>query len=268
MPVPETVRGHTLHARRRGLAGWAIGVAATTVITAAFYPFVAEEPAIRQLMETLPEAVLAAMGAAGADFFSPAGYLDARLFGLIAPLLFLIFAIGWATRTLAVEEEDGRLELLLANPVSRSHVLLDKALAVGAGIVALALVSFLVLLVLRPVSDLTVPVGQLLAMHVSLVLLSGSFAALAFALAAATGRRGLSTGVSAAVAVLAYLVDSFAPIVDGLAAVRPASPFYLYRGNQPLREGLDAVHALALLAISGLLLVAAVVAFERRDIGT
>ncbi len=266
--MPETVRGQALHSRRRGLVGWSIGVGTATIITAAFYPFVAQEPAIRDLMETLPDAILAAMGAAGADFFSPAGYLDARLFGLIAPLLFLIFAIGWATRTLATEEEDGRLELLLTNPVARSRVLLEKAVAVWVGIVLLALVSFVVLLVLRPVSDLTVPVGQLLAMHVSLVLLAGTFGALALAFAAATGRRGLSSGAAAAIAVLAYLVDSFAPLVDGLERVRAVSPFYLYRGNQPLRDGLDPVHALVLLAVAGMLLVVAVVLFERRDIGT
>lgn len=214
--MPESIRGHALHARRRGLIGWSLGVAATTVITAGFYPFVAQEPAIRQLMETLPDAVLAAMGAAGADFFSPAGYLfspagylDARLFGLIAPLLLLIFAIGWATRTLAGEEEDGRLELLLANPVARSRVVSGKAVALAAGVVLLAVVSFVVLLVLRPVSELTVPVGELAAMHVSLVLLSAVFGALALALAAATGRRGMSTGVSAAVAVLAVAVLTF-----------------------------------------------------------
>lgn len=266
--MPESVRGHALHARRRGLVGWGLGVAATTVITAAFYPFVAQEPAIRQLMETLPDAVLAAMGAAGADFFSPAGYLDARLFGLIAPLLLLIFTIGWATRTIAGEEEDGRLELLLANPVARSRVLLEKAVALAGGIVLLAAVSFVVLLILRPVSELTVPVGELVAMHVSLVLLSAVFGALALALAAATGRRGLSTGVSAAVAVLAYLVDSFAPLVEGMERLQPVSPFHLYRGNQPLRNGLDPWHAAALVVIVGLLLAVAVLTFERRDIGT
>lgn len=266
--MPETVRGHALHARRHGLIGWGLGVAATTVITAAFYPFVAQEPAIRQLMETLPEALLAAMGAVGADLFSPAGYLDARLFGLIAPLLFLIFAIGWATRTTAGEEEDGRLELLLANPVARSRVLLEKAVALVAGIVLLATVSFVVLLILRPVSELTVPVGRLVAMHVSLVLLSAMFGALALALAAGTGRRGLSTGVSAAVAILAYLIDSFAPLVEGLERVRTVSPFHLYRGNRPLRAGLDPWHVVALVVVTGLLLAVAVLAFRRRDIGT
>lgn len=48
---------------------------------------------------------------------SPEGYLNGQYFNLLAPLLLLIFAIGFGARTLAGEEREGTLELVLATPV-------------------------------------------------------------------------------------------------------------------------------------------------------
>lgn len=48
---------------------------------------------------------------------SPEGYLNGQYFNLLATLLLLIFAIGFGARTLAGEEREGTLELVLATPV-------------------------------------------------------------------------------------------------------------------------------------------------------
>lgn len=44
---------------------------------------------------------------------SAAGYLHARLFSTILPVVLLVFGIGLGTRALAGAEEDGTLELTL-----------------------------------------------------------------------------------------------------------------------------------------------------------
>jgi ABC-type transport system involved in multi-copper enzyme maturation permease subunit len=44
----------------------------------------------------------------------------------LAPLLFLIFAIGQGSGAIAGEEERGTLDLLLANPRSRVRIVLEK----------------------------------------------------------------------------------------------------------------------------------------------
>jgi ABC-2 type transport system permease protein len=250
------------------MIGWGVGIAALAGITIAFWPFVAEDQEqLEQLMQGLPEAMLAAFGMAGQDLFSPAGFLDSQLFAFFSPLVLLIFAIGGTASTIAGEEQDGRLEILLSNPVSRRRIVVGKAVGIGVLLVGLTAVHLVTIAVLARVVDLDVGIGRLVEMHLSLLLLAAAFGGLALAAAGLTGRRGATIGVSATVGFATYLLDSFAPIVGWLEPLRPASPFYLYRGADPLRHGLDPVHAGSLAALAVVLTVVAAWAFERRDIG-
>ncbi len=82
-----------------------------------------------------------------------------------------------------------------------------------------------------------------------------------------TGSRGLAIGLGAALGIAAYLVNSLAPLVDGLDWLQRLSPFFYYYDADPLRNGLDPAHA-AVLAVGGLLFViVAVFGFRRRDVG-
>ena len=50
----------------------------------------------------------------------------------MVPLLLLIAAIGAGARATAGEEERGTLDLLLANPISRRRLVLEKLAALAA----------------------------------------------------------------------------------------------------------------------------------------
>lgn len=267
--TPGGIATHAMHSRRRGMIGWTIGVAALAGTAVAFYPAVPDAGELEQLMEGLPEAMLAIFGISGADqLFTPAGYLDSQLFALMSPLLLIIFVVTGVVATTVGEEEAGSLELLMANPISRRRVLTGKAVAMLTLLAVLTMVHLVFVAGVGAAVGLEVASSGLVAVHVSMYLLCAALGMLALALAGASGRRGLALGVTAAVAVTSYLLDSFAPLVDELEVLRPLSPFYLYRGNAPLENGLDPLHAGALLAITLALLAVATVAFDRRDIGT
>ena len=114
-------------------------------------------------------------------------------------------------------------------------------------------------------AGMEISAGRLAAATVSLLLLALVFTMLTLLLGAATGNRVLAIGTSAALALLAYVVDSLAVLVDALETVQPLSPFYLYRSAEPLRDGLDPVHALVLLALAAAFAAVALPAFDRRD---
>jgi ABC-2 type transport system permease protein len=62
-------------------------------------------------------------------------------------------------------------------------------------------------------------------------------------------------------------VNSLAPLVDALESLQKLSPFFYYYEADPLRNGLDPVHA-AVLGVGGLVFVViAVFGFRRRDVG-
>src|SRR3989304_5752380 len=121
----------TLRDGRRGLLWWSLGLAGLAGITVLTYPAIRDMPGLDELMEGLPEALLALIGEN--DLLSPAGYLNSQLFGAIVPLLFIFYGVGAGAGAIAGEEENRTLDLLLANPVGRTRVVVEKALAMVIG---------------------------------------------------------------------------------------------------------------------------------------
>lgn len=258
----------TLRGMRRSIAWWSAGLAGLVILMVAVYPSIRDNPLVQQLGTDYPEVLKEFVSFGGEfDYASPAGYLGAELFSMIVPLLLVIAAVAAGARAIAGEEEAGTLDLLLAMPVSRTRVVVQKLLALAGEMVLLGAVLFVVLWPATAIADMDVPVSRLAAGCVDAVLLALVFGALAVLLGAATGRRGIALGVSAAIAVLAYVVNGLAPLVGAFDAIRPASPWYQYVASDPLRAGLDPLHALALVAIALALAVAAVPLLRRRDIG-
>ena len=114
---------------------------------------------------------------------------------------------------------------------------------------------------------LRVGVAGLVAAVASQTLLAVLFGGVAMAVGAATGRRGLATGVAAAAAVAAYLVHSLAPLAEALAWLQRLSPIWWATGNDPLQHGLG-VGLLLPLAVLGAVLAVGGRLFTRRDLAT
>lgn len=254
----------TLVEQRRALLWWAFGLIAACVLTTAFYPSIRENAAsFERLLGSLPEGLRKAFGE---DFASPAGYLEARLFSIFAPVLLLIYAIGAGSRAIAGEEERKTLDLLLSTPVPRRQVLLDKALAMILATTGLGAVLALAIAVTGPPFDVSVSVANIAAAAANCVLLALAFGALALLVGAGTGRRSLAIGVAAGVAAGSYLIDVIALSVGGLRWLQRLSPFYYYRAPGAIVHGLDPVDAIVLGLITIVAVAIAFGAFEHRDL--
>jgi beta-exotoxin I transport system permease protein len=254
---------------RRGMLWWALGLVGLVAMIVAVYPTVRDNPELNQLVKDYPEALKEFLSFGGeVDYTSGAGYLGSELFSFMVPLLLLVASIGAGARALAGEEERGTLDLLLANPVSRRRVLLEKLGALVVEVVALGSVLWAALWIGGRATDMKVSGAHLGAGSAAAVLLAVAFGALALFLGAVSGRRALAAGLSAAVAVAAYMVNSLAPLVSGLEPLRKVSPLYHYTAGDPLRHGLDWTHVLVLVGIAASATALAVVAFDRRDLAT
>lgn len=257
----------TLRDRRRLLLWWSVGVIAYMGILAASYPAVADQrEELQALIDQYPQELLALVGVSPEDLFSPAGYVDSQATALIVPLAFAILAAAMGARAIAGEEEANTIDILLANPISRTEVLLQKfaSMATAVGLLAVAL---FVGIGLGSLFEMDIPLANVAAVSVSAALLALLFGAVALAAGAVTGRRGVSLAVVSLLAVAAFLLDALGEVLDALSTVRKVSPFYLYDAARPLVNGLDLGHA-GLLALVTLVAVAvAVWGFERRDVG-
>lgn len=257
----------TLRDLRRGFAWWSLGLVGMVALMAGVYPSIRQAPALDRLVKAYPAALKAFVGFGGEiDYSSAAGFLGIELFSLVVPLLLLVAAIGSGARSIAGEEENGTLEILLAAPLSRRRLVLEKQLALTVELVALGGVLLLSLWVGARAAGMAIGVGRLAAGTSSAVLLALAYGSLAVLVSAATGKRALTTATVSAAAVAAYLVSSLAQIVGALGPVKVVSPFYHYSAGDPLRNGLTPAHALVLLGIALAAAVLAPVALARRDI--
>ena len=252
---------------RRSFAWWTVGLAGYVALIASVYPTVRDNPDLEKLVESYPEALKAFVAFGGQfDFTSAAGYLGSELFSFMMPALFLVAAVGHGAGTLAGEEERGTIDLLLSSPLSRTRVALEKLAAMCVELAALGVVLWLALWVGARAFSMEVSVAHLASATALLVVLALAYGAIAFMVAAATGRKTLAIGLTVALAVGAYLVNSLASLVEVLEPFQKATPFHHYAVADPLRQGLDPWHTLFLLAVGAVAAAAGVLLFDRRDL--
>ena len=264
-----SVFAKSLRDLRRSFAWWAFGLAGYVALIASVYPTIRDNPDLNELVESYPEALKAFIAfGSQLDFTSAAGYLGSELFSFMMPALFLVAAVGHGAGTLAGEEERGTIDLLLSSPLSRSRIAVEKLAAMCVELAGLGVVLWLALWLGGRAFSMEVSGVHLAAATAALVVLALAYGAIAFMVAAGTGRKVLAIGVTVALAVGGYLVNSLASLVDGLEPFQKATPFYHYAVSDPLRSGLEATHALVLLGIAAAATAVAVVAFERRDLAT
>ena len=250
---------------RRSLLAWSIAIAAVGGMYAAFWPTV-DNPDMRAMLETYPSGLMEAINYT--DIATPAGYLNATVYGLVVAFLSIVFAVTTGTRLIASDEEAGTLDLILVHPVGRVALALERwaAFMVEAAVISLALMVAILLLE-GPARLEGISFGNLLAMHVQLMLFAWFYGAVAFGVGAGTGRRSLAASAGAAMAVFGFAANGILPQVDGLSWIRNLSAFHWLNGGTPLASGLD-VGAVLIMATLVLLLVAAgTAAFDRRDLG-
>jgi ABC-2 type transport system permease protein len=261
----RTTFGRTLHDQRRAYLGWSVGLVVFAGWMLALYPTVRDNVALSQVLESYPEAFRKMFGIA--DYASGAGYLRAEVLSLMGPLLLIIFAILWASDLVAGEEERHTIDLLLANPISRRRLLLEKWAAMALGLAGATTTLGLALAAGGPLAGLHVGLAPLTAALVSMLLLAILYGTVAFTLAAVTGHRGVARGATTALAAAAYLVSSLADLATWLRPWRALSPWYHALGTDPIATGFAPAHLAGLILLVPVILAAGVALFERRDLG-
>jgi ABC-2 type transport system permease protein len=264
MPLELTRRDLVDH--WRALAGWCLGVIGYAALTASIFPSIKGSGDFRKLVEHYPDALKSLFGLGqGGDITSGAGFLDAELFSLMLPLIVLVLAIGSGGRTLAGEEEAGRLELVLSYPLRRRGAVVAKAAALAGEIVLVCAVGFAALAVLNTAVGLDVGLGRLAGAMVGLAALGVLYGWLALAMGAAVPSKQLAIGVPAAYAAAAYLVSGLHSLAGWLDPLRFLSPFWLV-GSAPLQHGVDAWGVLVVFGAAVGTLTAGALLIDRRDL--
>jgi len=138
-----------------------------SVLFVALFPSIANSGAdLDAYMESLPPAMQAAFGATGA--FSIAtieGFLAVELYQFFWLLMLGIYLAYQAGGLIAGDVERGRMDVLLAAPVARRRVVVEKFLSLVPGVLALNLVVGAVVYAAVFAIGESIPVADLAAVH-------------------------------------------------------------------------------------------------------
>lgn len=253
--------------RRKGIVGWSVAVAAFIFINMIFYPTFKDQAAeLQKSFESLPEAAVQLFGGS-TDFFSPVGFMNSQIFFIMLPLLLGVLAITLGHKLIAQEEQDGTIELLLSRPLSRTRLLIAKALV---GLTILAIVTFVSLattLIIGDIVNLEVPARRTIDATLVCFLMIVSFGALAFMLSAMGRTRTIAVAAATAIAIGGYLISSLSTTVTWLETPSKLLPFYYYDSEALLRGTAEWVDVLYFVGLIASCAIISWIAFIRRDIG-
>lgn len=217
-----------------------------------------------ELTDAFPPEIMAMVG--NADYGVPTGFYTGEIFSIVAPVAIAIVAIGMAAKALAGEERDRTMGVLLANPVSRTTVVLQKAGAMIGMTVVVGFTAFLGVAAGNAMGRLHMSYSNIVAACLQLTAFGVLMGAIALFAGALTGISRVATAAGTGVTVLAYAAASFLPLSERFHEWAKASPFYYYYGNTPLENGFAWGYIAGLLGATVAFIALSVWAFKRRDL--
>jgi ABC-2 type transport system permease protein len=248
--------------RRGAIFGWSLGLCFFPLVYIGIYPSVAEQ------MADFPELEFYAV--MGMSFGTFAEWVGSILIALM-PLVAAIYAIINSTGTLAGEEEDGRMEMVVTLPLPRWQIVAAKA-------TALIISSLIMFLVVATVSVFVFQSIQsqietdLAAMDLFNAVLSSyplvfAVGMIGLFLAAFAPNRRVAGTISAVILIVSYFGNNLA---NSTPALEPFEPFFLFTyldsSAKAVMDGQSAGDMLVLITVGLVSFALAVFFFQHRNL--
>jgi ABC-2 type transport system permease protein len=253
-----------LRMHRGGVIGWTVGLGLWGLLATLLFPSIADQFAGMEFPEFYE--AFGPIGAIG----EMSGYLSLEVFNFAVPIGLGIYAMVLGTATLAGEEEQGTLELLLALPLPRWQLVLAKTLAMMVSLaviaVGLCLATWAGVLMIRGDSEVNVGAIDLARVALQSWLLVVALAVLSLFLGAYLPTRRHASMVGGLILAVSYLLNSLAGVSDDLEPYRFLSLSSYYDPETLMTSGLAWQDALVLTGVIVVFLVLALLSFERRNV--
>lgn len=254
-----------LRFRRSAIIGWGIGLTLLPTIYVGIYPQFAEQ--LEDLQGILDLDIYKAMGMSFGTFED----WVASTVILIVPVILAIYAVIDGTATLAGQEDEGKLELIVALPIPRWQIVTVKAIAHGLALLAIlfivALTTTIVFLAIVGKIETEMKAAQVfwgLLYTWPLVMAIGM---ISLFLGAVCPRRRIAALIGTVVVVVSYFGTNLAGMVSAVERVEPLFLFtYLDASASLFFDGPKASNVLILLSVVLVAFLLALLFFQRRDI--
>jgi len=231
-----------------GWAGWVVYV--VQLMEARLSGLLSGSPAMINLIKNL----------GGSDVNVNEGFLSATF--IFLPLFLMAFAVTQVNRWSA-DEQDGRLDLVLAAHQRRLGVLLGRFGALATATVVIAVITLLVSFASAAAAGVSLDGGNLTAATLGMIPLGLLIAAIGY-LASGWLRTAADTGLLSFVLAAWFFLSFIGPELKLPDATLRLSAFYYY--GTPLLHGLSLTSLLGVIAIAAIALGLGALRFIRKDI--
>jgi ABC-2 type transport system permease protein len=247
------------------ILGWGLGLGALMATVLVAVPTVFATPAAK--------AAVVSLGASYAWIAEPikidtAGGYATWKYG-ITILVVVIWPLLAGTGMLRGDEERGSLDVLLSAPRGRVRVALEKLAALWTALLIFGVIVGLLTYAGGAKLNGEVTLGATLGFGINLALICAVFGSAGFLVSQFTQERRTASGLTAALLLVAIVVDMVHRVVANTEWLSRLSPVYYYNLSKPLVPGygvnLGAMVFLA--ALTGVFAGAGVWFFARRDVG-
>ena len=259
------VVSRALYEKRWFMAGWALAYGVMSTLILMFFPSFSESGGFDTVAATLPQQLQGFIGDPR-TFSSLDGFIVTQVYDIRMSLLLIIMTIVLAVGLTVREEEAGDLRALLATPIGRVRLSIEKLLAASIIIGVLCLASTVGVYIGIAALGESAPHVLLWQAYALSVLFGAAVFSVPFAIGLATGKRSVTLAISLTLAIGGYLLSTFARAVDWLTPWEPLSVIYYY-DTAPLRDHSFAMwNVWALAGFILCLITVGVLLFRQRDI--
>lgn len=258
-----------LRDRLPGARWWSLGMFFGVASIVGLWPSVKGNTDVEDIVRNLPTGLRAAIGIEdGIGLSTAPGYLQARLFSTVLPIILIIYAIGLGARVIGGAEEDGTLQLVVVAPVTRRRAAVERFGASKVLVLWLVAVGFVSTLAIGSAVEIFdgVSIARVAVDMIALTELTLLFLAIAFAAGAATGRRAPAISVASGVAVGTYVLHGLAASAEVIRPARILSPWWWFLDRNLLVHDPTFLSVMLPALLAGIVFAYGVIAFERRDL--
>lgn len=257
----------TLKQQWRGTFFWGVALGAMALLVMAFIPDMEAIKRYEELLKSLPTAVLQAFGFNPDEQMTPESFLGSFLFTRFL-LLIGVYGVLAGLAVTINEEDDGIMEVVLALPVSRTRLLLERFAALAVLALGLVGMMYVGILIGTQASTLELNMGRLLEATLAITPVLWVIIAVTMLLSVLIRHKAVVIGVAAGVVLTSYFLDALGgAVTDSILNTLRWLSFFAYADtNNVLRDGINFSTLLVPLALVAVLLAGTVMLWQRRDL--
>jgi len=226
-----------------------------------------ESEQFQRLLESYPEGLFEFFGGGISNIATIEGYLSLELFSLMWFIIIGAFVIGYGTGTIGKEFDNGTIEILFSQPITRTRALVTKSMVLFGSTIAIVTLTMASTYLFASAFDVDIKAEGVAALAIIGTLFFLAIGSISLFFSVLLGQRGRAALLSSSLVFGSYLLTVLSELADWSDRLDAVSLFNYYDSAKLLSSGDVPLDALLLYAGTIIVFyIGSIFVFNRRDI--